>query len=129
MQPVPRFLLIYFGFLLITGAAFWFYNQSVDPQFTHKHGWISFGIFAAVTGLVHIFLLQAAAKDPKAFVRGFMMANTIKIFVYLGFLVIFVLFVKSNATVFIAQFALFYLVFTAFEISLLYNHLRPGKKG
>lgn len=128
MNTIARFLLIYLGFLLIAGAGFWFYNQSVDPQYTHPKGWISFGVFAAVTGVVHTFLLRAAQKDPKSFVKGFMAANTIKIFIYLGFLVIFVLFMKSNAVVFISEFAVFYFVFTAFEVSLLYRYLRPTSK-
>lgn len=127
MNPIIRFLLLYLGFLLITGSGFWFYNQSVDLQYTHRYGWISFGLFAFVTGLVHVFLIRAAQKDPKAFVRGFMMSNTIKIFVYLAFLVIFVLFSREKATVFIAQFAAFYFIFTVFEVSLLYQHLRPKK--
>lgn len=127
MNTITRFILIYLGFLLIAGGAFHLYNQNVDPQYTHKHGWLSFGVFATVTGLVHLFLLRAAQKDPKAFVKGFMAANTIKIFVYLGFLVLFVLFMKSNAVVFIAQFAIFYFVFTVFEVSLLYRYLRPEK--
>lgn len=125
MNLIARFMLIYFGFLLVTGAAFWFYNQNADPQYTHPHGWVSFGVFAGVTGLVHMFLLRAAQKDPKAFVRGFMAANTIKIFIYLAFLIVFVLFMKTGAVVFIAEFAVFYLVFTVFEVSLLYKHLRP----
>lgn len=127
MNPILRFLLIYIGFLLIAGAGFWFYNQNVDPQYTHPKGWISFAIFATVTGIIHIFLLRAAQKDPKSFVKGFMAANTVKIFIYLGFLVIFVLFMKTNATVFISEFAVFYFVFTAFEVSLLYQYLRPKK--
>ena len=127
MNPTARFLLIYAGFVLIAGAGFWFYNQSVDPQYTHPYGWVNFALFATITGMVHIFLLRAAQKDPKAFVKGFMAANTIKIFLYLGFVVIFVLFMKKNAVVFLAEFAIFYFVFTAFEVSLLYSHLRPKK--
>jgi hypothetical protein len=121
VNAITRFFLIYLGFLLIIGGAFHLYNQNVDPQYTHKHGWIAFGIFAAVTALVHLFLLRAAQKDPKAFVRGFMGATTLKIFVYLGFLVVFVLFSRENAAVFISEFAVFYFVFTAFEVSLLYG--------
>ncbi len=127
MNLITRFLLVYIGFLLIFGSGFWFYNQSVDPQYTHPRGWIAFAVFATVTGLVHLFLLRAAQKDPKAFVKGFMAASAIKIFVYLGFLVLFVLFMRVNAVVFIAEFAVFYFVFTIFEVSLLYSSLRPKK--
>lgn len=127
MNAITRFFLIYLGFLLITGGAFHLYNQSVDPQYTHTHGWVAFGIFAGVTGLIHLFLLRAAQKDPKAFVKGFMAATTIKIFVYLGFLVVFILFMRKNATVFIAEFAIFYFVFTVFEVSLLYGSVKPKK--
>lgn len=127
MSPITRFLLIYIGFLLIVGSGFWFYNQSVDIQYTHKAGWFAFGFFAIVTGLVHLFLLRAAQKDPKAFIKGFMASSAIKIFIYLGFLVIFVLFMRENAVVFIAEFAIFYFVFTIFEVSLLYSSLRPKK--
>lgn len=128
MNPINRFLIFYLGFLLVAGSGFWFYNQSVDPQYTHPYGWVSFGVFAFVTGLVHIVILRAALKDPKSFVRGFMGANTIKIFIYLGFLVVFVLFSRANAVVFIAEFAIFYFVFTVFEVSLLYRYLRPKNR-
>jgi hypothetical protein len=127
MSALARFLLIYIGFLLIVGSGFWLYNQSVDLQYTHPRGWVAFAVFAAVTGLVHLFLLRAAQKDPKAFIKGFMAASAIKIFVYLGFLVIFVLFMRVNAVVFIAEFAAFYFIFTIFEVSLLYSSLRPKK--
>ena len=127
MNPIARFLIAYLIFLVIIGTGFWLYNQNVDPQYTHPRGWISFGLFAVVTGVVHVAILRAAQKDPKSFVRGFMAANTIKIFVYLGFLVVFVLFSRLNAAVFIGEFAAFYFIFTAFEVSLLYRYLRPKK--
>lgn len=128
MSTITRFFLIYTGFLLIIGSGFWLYNQNVDPQYTHKFGWVAFGIFAGITGLVHLFLLKAAQKDPKSFVKGFMAATTIKIFLYLGFLVIFILFARQNAAVFIGEFAAFYFVFTVFEVSLLYGSVNKKTK-
>ena len=128
MNAITRFFFIYLGFLLIIGSGFWLYNQNVDPQYTHPNGWIAFSIFAVVTGLVHFFLLRASQKDPKAFVKGFMAATSIKIFVYLGFLVIFILFSRQNAVVFIAEFAIFYFVFTVFEVSLLYGSVNKKKE-
>jgi uncharacterized membrane protein HdeD (DUF308 family) len=127
MSAINRFFLIYVGFLLITGGGFHIYNQSVDPQYTHKFGWVAFGIFAGITGLVHLFLLRAAQKDPKSFIKGFMAATTIKIFLYLGFLVIFILFSRQNAAVFIGEFAAFYFIFTVFEVSLLYGSVNKKK--
>ncbi|HTF06341.1 MAG TPA: hypothetical protein VK826_20055 [Bacteroidia bacterium] len=127
MNALTRFALIYLIFLAVTGGLFFFYNTSVPPEYVHPYGWVSYAVFAVITGIVHFTLLRAAQKDPKAFVRGFIAANTIKIFVYLGFLVLFVLFIKTGAVVFISQFAIFYLVFTVFETSLLYRYLRPKK--
>jgi hypothetical protein len=127
VNSLLRFVIIYLGFLLITGGAFHLYNLNVDPRFTHSHGWLAFAVFALVTGLVHMFLLQAGKKDPKIFIRGFLAATTIKIFVYLGFLVVFVMSMRENAAVFIGEFAAFYFIFTVFEVSLLYRAVRPQK--
>ena len=128
MNPKTRFAIVYCLFLAVIGGLFFLYNSTVNPEYTHPYGWISFAVFAGVTGIVHLVLLNAAEKDPKAFVRGFMAANTIKIFVYLAFLVVFVLVEKTKPVVFIAEFAVFYLVFTVFETSLLYRYLRPIQK-
>lgn len=127
MNPFTRFFITYAVFLIIVGGAFWLYNQSVDIQYTHPRGWVAFSVFALVTGIIHLFLLRAAQKDPKAFVKGFMAASAIKIFVYLGFLIVFVLFSRKNAAAFIAEFAAFYFIFTVFEVSLLYGTVRPKK--
>ena len=127
VNPIVRFLITYAIFLAVIGGLFWFYNLNAGDRFTHPAGWAAFGTFAAVTGIVHIFLLKAAERDPKSFIKGFMAANTIKVFVYLGILIVFVLFTKTTPTTFIAEFAAFYFVFTVFEVSMLYGFLRPKK--
>lgn len=127
VNTIARFLLLYVVFLLVVGGIFFGYNQLADPRFTHKYGWVAFGMFAAVTGLIHTFLLRAAQKDPKAFIRGFLAATTLKLFIYLGFLVIFILFQREKAAVFISEFAAFYFIFTVFEVTLLYGSVRPKK--
>lgn len=127
MNAYLRFGVTYLLFLIIVGAAQLAFNSYAPFHMTHKYAWVIFGVIAGVTGILHYYLLYAASKDPKAFIRSFMATNTLKIFIYLGFLVLFVISDKTGAASFIGHFAAYYLIFTVFEITLLYRYLLPKK--
>lgn len=78
------------------------------------------GFFVSVSLLVHFTLLKASDFRIAKFSTFFMGSITAKLFLYIIFLVIYVLFDKENAVVFLITFFVFYLLFTIFEtISLL----------
>lgn len=128
MNAYLRFSILFLLFLIIVGAAQLIFNLYAPFTWQHKHSWVIFGIIAGVTFIMHMYLIRAAGRDPKAFVRGFMAVNTIKIFLYLGFLVLYVMTSRIGAAAFIGHFAAYYFIFTALETTLLYRYLLPKKQ-
>lgn len=127
MKPIPRFLLIYLCFAVAVACAQYAFNTMAPVRYQHPMAWLIFGVIGGMTLVLHVFLLKRAEKDPKSFVRGFMGVNTLKIFLYLGFLVIYVMFDRLRAASFIGHFGAYYFLFTAFETTLLYRYLLPKK--
>jgi hypothetical protein len=115
-------------FAIIIASAQFVFNLYAPANLQTSMAWLIYAVVTGTTGAIHFFLIRAAAKDPKAFVRGFMAANTIKIFIYLGFMVLYAFSVESGAGPFIGHFAAYYLIFTVFEVTLLYKHLLPKQK-
>jgi len=76
--------------------------------------------FASISALVHFILLKASNYRITKFSTFFMGSVTLKLFMYIIFLVVYVLFDRENAVPFLITFFVFYLAFTIFEtISLL----------
>ena len=76
--------------------------------------------FVSISVLVHFILLKASNYRIAKFSTFFMGSVTLKLFMYIIFLVVYVLFDKENAVPFLITFFVFYLAFTVFEtISLL----------
>jgi hypothetical protein len=127
MSAQTRLLLSFVLFTVAVASAQYLFNLYAPINLQTNMAWAIFGVVAGTTGAIHYFLIRAAAKDPKAFVRGFMAANTIKIFIYLAFMVLYAFSVDSGAGPFIGHFGAYYLIFTVFEITTLYRHLLPKR--
>ncbi len=127
MSAQVRLLISFVLFAIIIACAQFVFNLYAPANIHTNMAWLIYAVVTGTTGAIHFFLIRAAAKDPKAFVRGFMAANTIKIFIYLGFMVLYAFSVESGAGPFIGHFGAYYLIFTVFEITTLYRHLLPKK--
>jgi hypothetical protein len=127
MSVPVRLFVSYLLFAIIVACAQFIFNLYAPVNVQTGLAWIIYAVVTGTTGAIHFFLIRAAAKDPKAFVRGFMAANTIKIFIYLAFMVLYVFSVESGAGPFIGHFGAYYLIFTVFEITALYRHLLPKR--
>jgi hypothetical protein len=76
---------------------------------------------------MHFILLRSGQGDPKAFVRMFMGLTTFKLFIFLLVIVAYAFTHKATAVSFILHFLIFYLLFTTFEVVLLYKHFLPKR--
>jgi hypothetical protein len=83
--------------------------------------------FFAFTVLMHRFLLKSTEGRPQKFIFSFMMITTIKILLYLGIILVYVLVNKPDAVAFIGVFFLNYFLFTGFEISSVMKFLEKPK--
>lgn len=83
--------------------------------------------FLIVTNLVHLYLLRIAGKSGTKFMARFMAASFIKMFFYLAVAVIWVIFNRESAGIFLMNFLILYVVFTVFEVTELRKVVKQVK--
>ncbi|GAB4139157.1 MAG: hypothetical protein Fur0041_14250 [Bacteroidia bacterium] len=127
MSAAQKFLLYYILLIVACASGLYYWNAHQPAEKTHDLSWVIFGFVAFMTGAVHLFLLNAGKNDPKVFIRSFMAATSVKLFLYLAVMVLYAISVPEKAYGFIFHFLVFYLIFTAFEVIMLYLHFRPKK--
>lgn len=98
------------------------YNVASLPL--NKITWSIYILFVITTLLMHTFLTTSKSDKPNTFVRKFMLATTLKLFLYLAIIVFFFLLNKAAAKTFIIWFLLHYTCFTVFETLMLYSNNR-----
>ena len=82
------------------------------------------GIFAVTVSVVHLLLVNTKNDKGNAFIRMFMLATTLKFFLYLAVLVGFLLYSKDNRQTLALHFLFYYFVFSVLEVSVLYKEVR-----
>jgi hypothetical protein len=78
--------------------------------------WFLLGFFAIATFLFHYGLLKSSKGDPKKFVRYYMSATGVKLFVYMLFVIIYALIKRTEAVPFLISFCAFYFLYMIFEV-------------
>jgi hypothetical protein len=111
---------------LIAGALL-VWNTTMPVWRQHPLSWVLLGFFVVITATMHFILLRSGQGDPKAFVRMFMGLTTFKLFIFLLVIVAYAFTHKATAVSFILHFLVFYLLFTTFEVVLLYKHFLPKR--
>lgn len=72
--------------------------------------------FYIVTNLVHAYLLKIANKSSSRFTSQYMATSFIKMFFYLVVAIVYVIINKEGAKIFLANYLLLYVIYTAFEV-------------
>ena len=121
MNIPTNFLLRLVLFSLGLGIAFYFI-QPVMPVKMAFAGfwWIQLMVFF-VTISFHFGLMRAGERGDQAFIRFFMGATAVKLFLYMVIMIGYALFNKETAVGFIIHLFLFYLLYTAFEVASVYH--------
>jgi len=120
-MKLNKFLLSLLLFSAVLAAAFYFL-QPLLPAKAAFENFILIQLFiVAVTILIHIGLIRAGEQSGQAFIRFFMGATAGKLFLYMLVMIGYALFNKETAFGFIIHFFLFYLLYTAFEVTLVYR--------
>ena len=73
-------------------------------------------LIATVTTMGHLWVIRAADQNPMKFTTAFMASVTLKLLVYLFFMLIYLLIDHSQAISFILTFIALYIAFTIFEV-------------
>ena len=78
--------------------------------------WQILAYFAVISFAFHFGLVKSSVGRPQNFIRYYMAATTIKLFIHLGVILAYALTHKSKAIPFIISFMVAYAIFTAFEV-------------
>ncbi len=125
MKPaLSHYLIRFVIFLAVVAGLLLAWNYS-RPEKALPVAWGLLAFFAVASFGSHLFLLNAEDKRPAVFVRRFMGTTTVRLFVFIIILAGYSFTHVPQAVSFILHFLVFYLVFTAFEITMLYRHFRP----
>jgi len=73
-------------------------------------------LIAAVTAIGHLWIIRASEQNTIKFTTAFMGSATLKLMVYLFFMLIYLWNDHSNAISFVLTFMILYLIFTVFEV-------------
>ena len=128
MKIANGFLVKLTIFSIIVAVVFFF----ADPLFTGRaafagHIYIQLFLIAA-TFLFYAGLMRAGEKSDQAFIRFFMGASGVKMFLFLTIMMIFGLLNKEHAFGFIIHFFIYYLLYTTFEVVVIFKKFSGVKR-
>jgi hypothetical protein len=114
-------LSIFTAVLIVIG--FWLFNYPLS-QYSFKALPLLYIYFFITTIIYHYIIVGANKKSSSNFVNAFMAATTIKLFVSLLVLLIYIFTSNYGVVPFVVTFATGYLVYTSFEITVLMKHIK-----
>jgi hypothetical protein len=116
-------LLLFAGlvFGMLYGAAVWF-----PAALTAGYVLPISSYFFLVTLGFHVGLVRSAKGNPSMFIRYYMAATTLKLFLHLGVLVFFAVLATTGVIQFVITFVAHYAVYTAFEVVIAYRFSRSA---
>lgn len=83
--------------------------------------------FFSFTIIMHRYLLKSTQGNPKKFVFSFLMITTVKILLYLGVILVYVVLNREDAVAFIMVFFVNYFLFTGFELTTVMKMINQPK--
>ena len=89
---------------------------------------LQFGLLALVTVLSHLRLMNAIQLNVRKFNTIFLSIMSLKLFIYLTFILVCLLIDRSRAIEFVLSFLILYIFFTVFEVTEISNFLRKNTK-
>ena len=101
-------------------------GKFIFPEFIDSLTWVVLGYFILVTTIFHAGLVYYSKGRPQVFIRYYMATTTFKLLLHMGIIVIYALFNKEDAIRFISSFLIFYIIFTAFEVSVAWKQFRTN---
>ncbi|HZK94544.1 MAG TPA: hypothetical protein VFC67_10080 [Prolixibacteraceae bacterium] len=85
-------------------------------------------LIALVTTTGHLWIVKAAGENTRKFTTAFMASVTLKLMVYLTFMLAYLLYDHSQVIPFVLSFITFYISFTIFEVVQVLNYIKKHSK-
>ena len=85
-------------------------------------------LIALVTSIGHLLIINASEQNSRKFSTAFLASVTLKLMIYLTFLLVFLLIDHSQVIPFVLTFIIFYVLFTVFEVIEVLNFIKKQSK-
>ncbi len=85
-------------------------------------------LIASVTTIGHLIIINASEQNSRKFSTAFLASVTLKLMIYLTFLLVFLLIDHSKVIPFVLTFIIFYVLFTVFEVIEVLNFIKKQSK-
>lgn len=103
----------------------YFFSKSLIPiKFYFEKAPFIIMFFYVVTFVFHAGLLNRERKSHRSFITYYMLATALKLFLYLGIIIGYGLLKTGKAIAFISNFFILYVLFTVFEVCVVYFHFK-----
>jgi L-asparagine transporter-like permease len=89
---------------------------------------LQFAVIAAVTILSHLKLMKSYHQNARRFSTTYMSVMSVKLLIYMMFILVCLLIDRSRAVIFVAIFLTLYLFFTIFEVIEISNFFKKNPK-
>ena len=113
--------------LVLTGIALLLFD-TVLKAYYFKMFPFQLGLVAVVTVVSHLRLMRAIQMNIRRFNTTFLSIMSIKLFIYLIFILICLLIDRKDAINFVIAFLILYVFFTIFEVIEISNFLKKNTK-
>ncbi len=127
MQTESKFWIRLFFFSLAVGVLFYTITPILPERIRFGSFWAIQLVMILITIAFHLGLMRAGRAGDQAFVRFFMGATGLKMLVFMVLLIGYSMLNKATAVPFIVNFFLFYLLYTVFEVSLVYKKFSSNR--
>lgn len=118
-----NYLSLLFAFAAILFLAVSFFSL-LQPAYVNSATWMIYSYFIALTFAFHFGLVRSSRGKPAEFIRYYMASTTLKLMLHMGVVLLYSLFNRKLAVLFIITFLVFYLLFTAFEVAVVWKKFR-----
>ncbi len=101
--------------------------DSVLKDFYLSYYPMQFGLIALVTFFSHLKLMNAIEQNARRFSTTFLATMSIKLLIYIVFIIVCLLIDRSRAINFVITFMVLYFFFTIFEVIEISNFLKKNQ--
>jgi hypothetical protein len=120
---MKKYLPWFFLFSAFLAAVIFLISGKIGEEGS-KITWMICLYFAVTTLIFHYGIVLTTKSRPQVFIRYYMAATTFKLLLHLIIIVLFAITYKELATRFIITFMIMYLLFTVFEVAVVWLKIK-----
>ena len=111
-------------FTLAIGAGIFVWNGFMPVEYVFAKAWFVLALYFVITAALHWGAIQSGNKGGQQFIRYFLAATMLKLFLLLIIITLYVMTKPADAMHFAVCFLVLYLFYTVFETIHLLEHFK-----